>query len=368
MLLSKTTTYWDYIKFDLNVKYLSEHLTIPVTLLCTAPSHIPVNTKEVAEYIKQWALNLKLTEPDNKLLRPELVQGSASAFRKASMDNLKIYSCFALLILLLDDILDEAWQTLGNKENVAYILKLFLDALAGKTIKPDYVNANLQFPKANLLRAAFADIHAKLIQQQLDMTYFLLSMEKFFNYLLKEFDYRRNYSKLSLEEYLKIRAIVGGLDPSCELAYLLQKIEPSANIRNNADFLLLKDQAYKALIIANDLLSLSKEIKQGNISDNYILIKQANEQIALKTIIQEFQYLYNTMVIKLTTVKSQLLADAKINDRHTLLAAILIIEEQLQAHLDWALQTARYQENQLNITRINKANLTSDEIMMLFGK
>jgi hypothetical protein len=349
-------THWDYVEFDLAINYQSDNFIVPIKLLCTAPSYVPGNTDEAAAYIKHWALNLNLVSPEDKLLRPELAQGSASAFRNASIDNLKIYTSFALLILALDDILDEAWQALGSKENIIQVFKLFTNILAGQNFNINDSTEKLNFPKLLPLLAAFKAIYNQLNTKQLNTSYFVLSMKQFFNYLLKEFEYRQNYSKLSLDEYLAIRAIVGGLDPSCELVYSLQSIDLSPDIRSNKKFLLLKDLAYKALIIANDILSLAKEIRQGNTSDNYILIKQANEQSSLKMVILEFQQYYNNMIVEMSAIKAQLLADTP---NKNVTAAIAIIEEQMQAHLDWALQTARYHDKKVSIIRANTANLTA---------
>lgn len=359
MLNVNTMPYQDYVEFNLNVSYGLDNFTIPIQLLCTAPSHLPGNIEEVAAYTKQWALNLELVESGNKLLRPELAQGSASAFRNATADNLKTYTCFALLILLLDDIVDEAWQSLGDKENITHIFKLFSQALAGKDYSFNSIDAKLNFPKLNSLLLAFNDIHHKLEKNKLDKTYFLLSIQNFLSYLIKEFEYRQNYSKLSLDEYLEIRAIVGALEPSCEMVYLLQKIELSSDDRNNKDFLLFKDLAYKALIVANDILSLGKEIRQGNTSDNYILIKQAHQRCSIQSSIQEFQRLYNKMIVEMAVIKSRLINNINLSN---IAAATQVIEEQIQAHLDWALQTARYHNNKLNIIRTKKIDLTPHEI------
>lgn len=131
------------------------------------------------------------------------------------------------------------------------------------------------------------------------------------------------------------------MDVANELAYILLGIVLDAKIRKNDKFSALKIHAYKALIIANDIFSFAKELKQGD-KENYIFIRQNENHCTLQDAVDMSIEQYNKEITDFHLTAEALLDELNSVAKTPVQAAIRIIANQVQAHLEWALQTSRY--------------------------
>lgn len=309
-------------------------------LLPIATSHEIIEIPEVTKHNQNWAVQLGLCNPEDKLLKINLAGGSASALRHVNFDDLKIYSDYSLLLLLLDDILDESWQIFSTSDELKLAFSFFLNNLTGKNSPGNILPANFIFPKFNAISNAFMNIRNRLIKKNLNLNYFVKSIKLLFNYFILEFEHRRSRKKLSISSYLDLRIIVGGMDTAAELAYLLKNIELNAPSRTNRLFIDAKKNAYQALIIINDLLSLTKEKLHNEGNNNYVLMIQNHHSCSLQKAYEITMKEYNRRINAFFITKSKL--EKNKNGDPNIKKALQIIAEQVQAHLDWALSSKRY--------------------------
>lgn len=301
----------------------------------------PYEIKEipaVARHNKEWAINMALCEPNAKLLKANLAAGSASALRHVSEEALALYTDYSLLLLVLDDIVDEAWPSLGSKEELVQVFTEFMAIL--KSDSPLHTNksSDSNFPKYSAVSTALKDIRTRLLKFNSNIDYFVASMRQLFSFFVQEFESRQTKLKLSLEDYLNLRIVVGGMDTAAELAYLLKGMNLNVEERNNSKFIAAKRHAYQALIIINDVLSLNKDSNQSY-DNNYVLIIKTERACALQQALTLSLQAYNQEVECFLKIKYEFENSQSKSINH----ALCVVAEQVQAHTDWAMRSARYQ-------------------------
>lgn len=334
-----------YLTFNLGVIHIPEYLQLQGELLYEPEECILPNVCEIESHNKQWAINLKLCNEQSKLLHAGLAQGAAYAFRNASVENLKLYTDYTFLFLIIDDILDEAWQSIHSRQILANIFTAFIECLKGIPTELDNNQYEYIFPKFKAICDAFYDLHKRLIIKKEPLKYFINSVQELFNIYLQEFTHRFNKQQPKLVDYINIRMIAGGPDTFCELVYLLQGIKINEKTRHNPLLLKLKEHAYKALVIANDILSLSKEIKYKDNTTNYILLLREKNKSTLQEAFTICLEHYNDEMKQFLKIKKSLLTEIhnpNLDQHQELTYMIAIISNHIGAHLQWALATDRY--------------------------
>ena len=133
------------VHFDWGVIQLSESLRLAGTLYCleTSEKNLPDITL-IEEHNRNWALKMQLCEPNSKMLSAGIAAGSARALSNVGLNELNIYTDYALLLLSLDDILDEAWKKINDPSILIKAFTFFLDIMKNKKVDP---NCHINFPK-----------------------------------------------------------------------------------------------------------------------------------------------------------------------------------------------------------------------------
>jgi halimadienyl-diphosphate synthase len=332
------------IHFDLGVIQLSENLRLAGTLYClkTLEKNLP-DISLVEEHNRKWALETKLCEPTSKMLNAGVAAGCARALRNVGLNELNIYTDYALLLLSLDDVLDEAWEKMNDSLVLSKVFTLFLDIIKNKKIDPDCYR-NISFPRLHSFCEAFTSLKTRIYEQGMDVGYFISSVEMMFEALYKEFSYRQKNIEFDSDEYLNFRIQAGSLEVSCELAFLLKQIVLNSALRQHPHFIKFKAHGYRAFIIANDILSMRKEqYNNESTKDNYIFIKQQKLKCSLSQAFEEAIKDHNQEITMMIENKRILLSE--IRDDQYLEDAMSVVEDHVQAHLDWALETIRYQRS-----------------------
>lgn len=315
-------------------------LTKEIELLRIAPIFKPKNAIKISKKNKAWAVNLGLYDETSHIFKADIAQCSTNALRDATQKNLQIYTDFGLFLLTLDDILDETWQKLTDIAQIKNVFNLFLGILKHQTNPAQHSSENNRFPKLHALCLALENITNRL-PNKISHDYFLSAIEIMFTYFLKELTYRKKNQQIKLENYLQIRNVVGGMDVANELAFLLQGIKLDQVMRDHEDFLKLKNTAYRALIIVNDLLSFDKERNHDDIH-NYIVIAANENHCSTNKATEQAINHYNQEIGNFFSLKETLSNTLDPNHRKYFLQASKIIADQVQAHLDWAMHTNRY--------------------------
>ncbi|GAH00387.1 unnamed protein product, partial [marine sediment metagenome] len=289
----------------------------------------PANTEKVHKHYSQWAIKHGLLTKNSKLLTPDLAYASAGVLQQSKLSHLNIYADYAVLTLAVDDVLDNKWREF---ESVSPIFDIIISALRQKKTKKLANKTNFSFPKLEKFCDAYSDINSRLVKLTKNSSYFIESIVKHFDYLAKEFNYRKQNKTLSVPEYLELRIVTGGTETFCELAYALLGIELSKKIRNHEKYILCSECAYQTLILVNDLTSYFKEKEQAHASDNYIVMQQRCNNIDASTAVKVCIDEHNRQVLRLFELERSLLtmADFSSEEKENLQNALQILKQHLR--------------------------------------
>lgn len=289
-------------------------------------------------HYREWVASLKLT-PVKLSMTADLAEACINALNTDNHEILEIYADYSLLVLTLDDLLDENWKTLDSIES---ILSYILATMTNKTFSSMEVSADVKriaLGYQNILE------RAKGLNTNLDP--FIVSIKKQFHALEEEFANRKNNTVLSLQRYLALRAVIGGMDTSAELAFALFNIQLPEIIRKDADFQAIQDASYKAIILLNDVVSYKREMSEGYAGDNFVLLYQAQHQVGLKEAVAHCNQAYQHEIKRLLMHKNHLakkLADNPALEKQVDQAVTLLIR-QVQANVDWVAKAKRYRKS-----------------------
>lgn len=334
----KKTLEADRKVFYFNSKATSENSH---KVLCIADKYVTdsVLLENIQQKVQEWAIDLQLYPKEAKIFKSKFVICSAQAIQGNLAQNI-LYSKLGLIILTLDDVLDESWSFLPPHHVIKKILYSFIDSIgSSKNFSDSTIFEN--FPKGLALHHAFSHFFQELLNLELNLQYFIKSLKIFFKFLLKELTYRQTPKFMDLEEYFYFRVIAGGMDVANELAFLLHDITLSKKIRKNYHFKFSKYHAYRALILMNDILSFNKE-KDHEINHYFLLepLKQFSLEDKINYAIQQ----YNQCIQLFELERRLLLSEVSGEEKIMLEKATQLIANQVQAHLDWGVETARYQK------------------------
>lgn len=290
----------------------------------------------VYEHTMNWAKQFQIAKIDNLQFYQQLAEASNYAVDSHALNEQKLYLDFALFMLMLDDLIDEDFNVnyfISYDELKTCLHYIFFELSFTKISKIP----RLLFDKIEPYKQAWSNLIERLelnLEFKVEMN---RCVKKFIHATMKEFIYTQNKS-WNLWEYLKIRSIAGGTDLSCMFSFLIHKLHLEDQLKNNNDFKKLKKYAYKALILANDILSLHKE-QHEKYQKNCIIMLEQQLHLSRQEAIQSCLEAYNQNAIHFQhlqdKVKNQW-RDEQMN------LATEIIAHHIQAHLHWGLETQRY--------------------------
>ncbi len=334
----------EFLSYDMGKIDSPEPLRLSGKLRRISPHFVPQKNTMLEKDNQRWLMDYGLWDKKREKSISAICFGSGFAFRSDNYNKLKIYTAFSSLILLFDDILDNQQHLISADDDLKKILQKILSVFDHNTQESLY-SRNKNLPAYDGIRSAFSDISQRIFSLPTEKKYFIRSMKKTFDAWLYEFNTRKSDHQHNSFSYLEFRELGSALDLTIELAYLLQEINLSDSTRESEQFVLFRKLSCVALILSNDLLSFEKESKNENKEDNFLLIKQCEDQLSLQEAFDSCNAYYNDTALQLTQLKTSILSNPKLNVENDLSSALEIIEQHVQAHVEWALLTRRYKEN-----------------------
>lgn len=297
------------------------------------------------EHHIEWVKKFNLYSPAKADYYKQLFITATSVLNNHNEEKSRLFADFCLFILCFDDVVDQSWMILSCQETKK-VANFMLSAISGKQQKQALNLDKFHHIALKNILMAWQDICLRLQQvnkNKQDIQPIYRGLKKFLVATKLEFQIRKNKTLPSMREYLRFRAIAGGTDLSCEIAFFLNKVILTENLRKNPHFLTIKNSAYRALIIANDLLSFKKEQAEEPENINLINLIQThlkfNEEKTVKYCIKLHNYYSLIFHRQKLEINSQI---KNTSDNSIINLAIELVANHIQAHLDWGKKTSRY--------------------------
>lgn len=169
---------------------------------------------------------------------------------------------------------------------------------------------------------------------------FVANMETFFNAGVWEATNRSKGEIPSLADYLRMRPFTGGMFPYLDLIEMSESLHLAQEIRNHPMVYPLFTTTANLVSWANDVLSLPKELKQGDIH-NVVFSIQQSQSLTVQEALDQAAALHNSEIEHFIQVESALPHFDKKTDailqQYTLALRLLI-----RGSLDWLSTSVRY--------------------------
>lgn len=233
-----------------------------------------------------WASNVGLANSDlikKKLNAANFAGLFSTSLRHSSVFDLQIMADFCVFLFVLDDLLDEK-DLKFDKELLQQVFDVFYNIFNGKYQSFDEIpKLNWNFPLYDGFCRACWNIRRRLETIGLDLSYFAKSVDRH----LRGASWGstggfRNISKtftVSRESYLLMRRFTGAVKPVIELSYILNRLSLPFELRKDPVVRRMHAAANHIICILNDIVSLKKEIKEGNTEN--IIITECRRLMAL---------------------------------------------------------------------------------------
>lgn len=321
-------------------------------IYCPFPTTLNKNADKVEQHTAQWVQDFKLVKGLNPTQRYEVSRFSRLAARSspnASVEDLMIASDFTALMFLLDDHCDEA--TFGKqphrlKKVLGQILAIMsrpYSPASGGAIRMMAHDSEAD-PELEPLVEAMRDIWRRL--NQLATPKWLERFAKNFRDTI-EADIWESYNRANqlvpdLEAYIAKRALTNGFFWCQDMSELLERINLPPEVLQSKELGRLAQTVSNVCGWFNDIVSLSKELDQGDIH-NLVLILRHHRRLDLQTALDQAVEMHNQEVRTFLRLEQELPSFGLNIDRQ-LKRYVEAMRIWMRSNVDWSLESGRYNQ------------------------
>jgi|GEM_PF-3392477 hypothetical protein len=269
--------------------------------------------------------------------KPMLAYMKLSAPSTFNEEQLRLYSDWFLLTNFVDEVIGESIENINHMQ---IIVDAFSKALKGRPANLPQIN-NLPQAKLSLVNNtinAINDFHSNLSKFPGNKKYFMNNCILQLRSLIVE-NHLRNSNSInsSLIDYMDLRASSIGMIYMAEILAIIANIHPSNKARNSFAFSMLRRISARHCGAMNDIFSLKKDLRDGDIGNIVLAIHKAHNLSDINEAITSAIEYTNNMIHTFLTLK-ELLAEDKVS-----LQFIAILEMIMSVNIKALMMSKRYQ-------------------------
>ena len=305
------------------------------SLTCPFPSAINPHATEAQQATITWARRFRLLQRDaayRRLNRLQYGMLMARAYPSAATETLQIVTDWSTWLFLLDDQCDEAG--LGHDpEQLARLHTQFLAVLQG--ISPDKDSGPLVY--------GLWDLHTRILAHAPEgwQARFCRSVREYFTANVWEATNRRQRHIPDADSYCAMRLFTSAVYPCLLLIELTEGLHLPSEVYDHPDVQHLSKMANNVISWSNDIVSLEKELRQGDVH-NLALILSHEQNLSLQTAVDRVSALHDAEVYAFIALARRLPSFTPAVDAE-LQCYVSGLRFWMRANLDWSLGTVRYQ-------------------------
>ena len=256
----------------------------------------------------------------------------------SSLEDLKIISDWYTWLFLQDDMRDEA--EVGRRPGeLSEIDARFLDLLEGGEPTP------LDIPLARALHDLSCRLRAHLRENDISevwMRRLVRAVGEHLEATLWEAANRARGTAPAPEAYVRMRPLTGGLSIVTELVEIVEGIHLPQDVRDHPTVRRLTDASHNVVCWANDVLSLEKELRHGEVNNLVVVLRDAHG-LGLQEALNRAVEMHDAEVGAFVELSGRLprfgsAVDAKLERYASSLRA------RMRGVLDWSRESGRYRE------------------------
>lgn len=310
-----------------------DHLVMP-ELFCPFPSVINPHIETVQHQTIAWASRFRLIDSPQLQHRHNQAQFSrvvGRAYPNAAPADLRLVCDWNTALFVWDDCCDEA-QLGRHPELLRARGSQLLDVLLG-TAPSD--------PEDNLIQA-LANVGDRLRQRMPGswVRRFVHHVQEYVEGTLWEAQNRVQGIVPDLATYMRMRQLAGALYAYFEFADLTEQIDLPIHIRKHPMVEQLKLMAANVVAWANDIFSLEKELRHGDVH-NLVIALQREQQLTWQSAIDRTAELHNLEVSNFIELVTRLPVFGPAIDL-PLQRYVGVLRSWMRGNIDWSCETGRY--------------------------
>lgn len=310
-----------------------EPIVLP-ELACPFPSAMNPHAAAAQRATIAWARRLHLLERDAAYRRLDRLQYGilmARAYPHASPETLQIVTDWSTWLFLLDDQCDEA--DIGHDpDRLARFHTHLLNVFGDVAPSQDDV------PLAHSLRDLYTRIQAYAPEGWLER--FSTSVRQYLSANVWEATNRRRGQIPDADSYRAMRLSTSAVYPCILLIELTEGLHLPPEAYDHPDIQHLATMTNNVISWANDLVSLDKELRQGDVH-NLAVILSHQQKLSLQAAVDLVGALHDAEVSAFIDLARRLPSFTPEADRE-IQCYIAGMRFWMRANLDWSLGTTRY--------------------------
>jgi Terpene synthase family 2, C-terminal metal binding len=304
-------------------------------LACPFPSAINPHANQAQQATIAWARRLRLLQRDRAYRRLNRLQYGmlmARAYPSAAPETLQIVTDWSTWLFLLDDQCDEAG--IGHSpEQLASLHTRLVKVLHGIPPSQD---------EEPLVHSLW-DLHTRILAHAPKgwLGRFSRSVTQYFSANVWEATNRNRGQIPDAASYCAMRLFTSAVYPCILLIELTEGLCLPAEVYDHPDVQRLAQMTNNVISWANDIVSLDKELRQGDVH-NLALILSHEQKLSLQAAVDRVGALHDAEVHAFIELTRRLPSFAPTMDTD-LQRYVAGMRFWMRANLDWSLATARYQ-------------------------
>lgn len=304
-------------------------------LTCPFPAAINPQATEAQQATVTWARRLRLLQRDaayRRLHRLQYGMLMARAYPSAAPEILQIVTDWSTWLFLLDDQCDEAGMG-RDPDQLARLHTQFLTILQGMPPGKD---------AAPLVHALW-DLHTRILAHAPEgwQGRFRRSVEQYFTANVWEATNRSQGRIPDVASYCAMRLFTSAVYPCLLLIELTEGLRLPAEVCNHPDLQRLAMMTNNVISWSNDIVSLEKELRQGDVHNLALILSHARK-LSLQAAVNHVGALHNAEVDAFIALAQRLPSFTPLIDAD-LQRYVSGMRFWMRANLDWSLSAVRYQ-------------------------
>lgn len=303
-------------------------------LHCPFSSRINVHVEAAHQHTLEWVRHFELVRTraaEQRFRAAKFAWLAARAYPTAPLEELKLVAEWNIWLFIHDDECDEAG--LGRQPAQLADLYTRLRAIVhGAT------------PAAGSERIVFAlyDLMQRMrsLSNPAWQARFERSVDDYFNACVWEARNRANHCIPDVESYIQMRPFTGALNTDIELIELCEHIYLPAEVYAHPDVIHLTQMANNAVCWANDIISLEKELRHGDVH-NLVITLRHRHNCSLQHALCLARDMHDNEVRAFVGLAKNVLQFSPSVNRE-LERYLMILRAWMRGNIDWAYDTGRY--------------------------
>ncbi len=304
-------------------------------LYCPFPPALSMHAEAVHEATVDWARRFELAEEGSTVrqIRASKLGLLAGRFHpEAPREELRLVSDWYLWMFVRDDRCDET--ELGeNPRLLASKDSRFMDILEGAEPRSG----------EDPLGRALHDLRRRVVSKapsSLWVRRFVRTVRAHFDSSLWETANRAEGLTPDLATYVRMRPVTGGMHVDAGLIEMTKKIFLASDVLEHPAVRSLTTASNNVVCWANDLFSLEKELKSGDVHNLVVVLREARG-LSLQEAVERATELHDAEIRGFLQAESRLPSFGPIVDVN-LARYVASLRARMRGNLDWSLESGRY--------------------------